>query len=95
MEDIKLNGHVFTLNGWTFEIKSMIARKVEHFGGEFTGVANINIADGEPHIEALHCDDFTMSDYKTIHKLISKGLAFETFQYSRYSSDLVRKNVKK
>jgi len=92
---IELQGHVFTQGGWTFEIKTMVARKVESYGEEFTGVASINITDGEPHIEALHCDDFTMTDYKDIRKFISNGLSFPTFQYSRYSSDLQRKKVNK
>jgi hypothetical protein len=94
-KDIQLDGHVFTVDGWTFEIKSIIGRKVENYGEEYTGVTTINIADGVPHLEALHCDDFTMTDYKTLHKFVTKKLDFSTFQYSRYSSDLVRKDVKK
>lgn len=89
-----LEGHIFTQGDWTFEIKTMVARKVENYGEEFTGVANVNIVDGQAHVEALHCDDFTMTDYKNL-VVFGQKLGFSTFQYSRYSSDLKRKQVKK
>jgi len=88
-------GHVFTVGGWTFEIKSIIARKSQVYGEEFSGVANINITDGVLHVEALHCDDFTPKDYRMLHGFICNTLGFETFEYSRYGTDSQRKRVKK
>lgn len=90
-----LAGHIFTIGEWDFKIKSMVARKVPFYGGEYVGVANVGVFAGIVHVEALHCDDFTMTDYKDIRCFIDKGLGFSTFEYSRYSSDLKRKQVQK
>lgn len=88
-------GHIFHGKNWTHEIKSIKSRKTECFGKEFSGVADINIADGKAHVEALHCDDFTREDYRELEEFITETLQFKTYEYSRYDCDLNRKKIKK
>lgn len=93
--EANLVGHIFTIGAWTFEIKSIVARKTEEYGQEFTGVANINIVDGEIHVEGLHCDNFTRSDYKDIKQFAIDTLGFDKLEYSRYRFDGQRRKVHK
>ena len=88
-------GHVYHGKHWTFEIKLITARKTETFGTEFSGVTQINIADGLPFVESLHADEFTKADYRELKEFITQILLFKTYEYSRYDCDLTRKKIKK
>ena len=76
----------------SFEIKQIKARKVSEFGEKFTAVADINIADGQPHLEGgLSVEGkITFSDYKAFKQLLLH-LGHSDFA-SRRSKDKTFKN---
>ena len=72
---------IVTVGGWTFEIKSVIARKTQVHGQKYTGVFNVTNANGTIHMEALHCDEFTKEDVRNIQEYLRK-----TFGTTKYVS---------
>ena len=72
---------IVTIGEWTFEIKSVIARKTSVHGQKYTGVLNLTNANGTLHMEALHCDEFTKEDAKNIKEYLR-----DTFGTTKYVS---------
>ena len=55
---------------WSFEIVQIRARKTPKYGNPYTGICNITIVNGEPHIEGLlTTEPLTFNDVRSIHFL--------------------------
>ena len=73
---------VINLGEWQFEIKSGLLRKTANYGEQYSGIVTLTIADGVPHFEGLHCDNFTRQDYQALYHLVSL-MGYSTFIFKR------------
>lgn len=56
---------------WSFEIVQIRARKTPKYGNPYTGICNITIVNGEPHIEGLlTTEPLTFNDVRSIKKTL-------------------------
>jgi hypothetical protein len=61
-----------TVGDWNFEFVQIRARKTKTYGSEYSGIATINIINGEPCIDGLLCkDSFSLTDYKAFEEFLT------------------------
>ncbi len=84
---------VFTLGNWTFSIDRITARKTQSYGEDYSGICSLSIVNNTVHIEGLHCDEFTKSDYETLRDFAAQILGLSQIEYSRYDCNLNRKHI--
>ena len=74
------------LNGWCFEITSVKAKRCK-MGEPYTARIDLNIVDGELHLEgAISTTKITHSDKKEIEAFI-KSLGFTEYHSSEFIND--------
>lgn len=94
-EEFRIEGHVFIVGEWAFEIKSLLGRKAQGKEKDYTGAVNVTIADGTPHFEGLVCDKFGIKDRRTFQKLVKKALQLQSYEFKRFKDGVQRKHIKK
>lgn len=94
-EEFKLEGHVFIVGEWAFEIKSLLGRKATGKEKDYTGAVNVTVTDGMPHFEGLVCSDYGIRDRRTFFKLVKKVLQLKGFEFKRFKDGEQRKHIKK
>jgi len=78
------NMYLTTIGNWTFEVVQIRARKTIKHKTPYTGILNITIVDGTPHIEGLLSrSKFNKSDFLSIKRYINK-LGFNSVEYIKF-----------
>ena len=62
--------HEIQVDGWSFQVTQLRARRTPKFGEKFGAVCTITIVNDEVHVEGLLTDDsgWTLKDSRTFRK---------------------------
>ena len=75
--------YITEVNGWSFEVISIRARRTKKFGSPYTAVATITITEGVPHIEGLlTTTPFTAQDRGSFRRYLRDN-GFRSAVFSR------------
>jgi hypothetical protein len=80
------------LNNWIFEIKSVRALRVEHYGEPYSAIANFSLNGDVAYLDGLLTkadDDFTRKDYFTF-KTFCQQLGMKHANFDRFKNDTLR-----
>ena len=74
------------IDGWHFEVIAVRCRKVSEYGDTYSAIANITVADGEPHVEGLLSTiAFSRKDRAAITKYI-KSMGYDNYYSSNFKN---------
>jgi len=85
--------YIVEIDGWSFEVVSIRARRAPKFGDKYDAIANITVTDGIPHIEGLLTNTTLTYKDKNILRKYLKEQGFSTGVFSRLRHGL-RKPIK-
>ena len=95
-----LLGKVITIDGWSFECRLslpkltlVLARKTSTYGEKYSGVANIFIEDNNVNVEALHCDQFEISDNRCLRRFLKEQFQLHRFTFERFNKKLEKRTI--